>query len=70
MSSNQQNDDQEFRGEYNHIKSDVKRVVITNVPIILLLAGLYFANQKYGFLIYKHFHAPITPCKTSQPLVY
>lgn len=50
MSSNQQNDDQEFRGEYNHIKSDVKRVVITNVLIILLLAGLYFANQKYGFL--------------------
>lgn len=45
-----QNEDHEFQGEYAHIKKDVRRVVITNALIILLLVGLYLANQKFGFL--------------------
>lgn len=48
MAVNQQN--QEFEQEYQVIRGDVKKVVITNLLIIILLVGLYFVNQKLGFL--------------------
>lgn len=50
MAENQQNETQEFKAEYQNIKSDVKKVVITNLLIIVLLAGLFFANRKFGWL--------------------
>jgi len=50
MDANQQNIDPEFRDEYRKIKSDIKRVAITNILFLLLLVGAYFANQKFNFL--------------------
>ena len=50
MDENQQSIDPEFRDEYQKIKSDIKRVVITNILFLLLLVGVYFANQKFNFL--------------------
>ena len=50
MDENQQSIDPEFRDEYQKIKSDIKRVAITNILFLLLLIGVYFANQKFDFL--------------------
>lgn len=50
MMENQQNERQEFADEYQNIKSDVKKVITTNLLIIVLLAGLFFANRKFGWL--------------------
>jgi len=36
--------------EYQKIKSDIKRVAITNILFLLLLIGAYFANQEFNFL--------------------
>ena len=41
---------QEFEQEYQVIRKDVKKVVITNILIIALLVGLYFASRELGFL--------------------
>lgn len=45
-----QNGKQEFQEEYAVIKKDIRKVIITNLLIIFLLVGLYFADQKLGFL--------------------
>ena len=45
-----QNEQQEFQEEYQQIKKDVRRVIITNFLIIALLVSLYFADQKFGVL--------------------
>ena len=50
MDENQQSIDPEFRDEYQKIKSDIKRVAITNILFLLLLIGAYFANQEFNFL--------------------
>ena len=50
MDENQQRIDPEFQDEYQKIKSDIKRVAITNILFLLLLIGVYFANQKFDFL--------------------
>jgi len=50
MAQNNQDEYQEFQTDYARIKRDVKKVVITNVVILILLVGLYFANQKFDFL--------------------
>lgn len=41
---------QDFEPEYQIIRKDVKKVIVTNVLIIAILVGLYFVNQKLGFL--------------------
>ena len=50
MAHNQQNEEQAFQEEYKLIKRDVRKVIITNLLIIALLIGLFFADQKLGFL--------------------
>lgn len=40
----------EFESQYPQIKRDVLKVIITNLLIIILLVGLYLANNKFGFL--------------------
>lgn len=50
MAQNQPSEIEEFEGEYKLIRSDIRRVIITNGLILLVLIGLYYANQKYGFL--------------------
>lgn len=40
----------EFEEEYRHIKSDVKKVIITNLIFLALLVALYFINQKTGII--------------------
>ena len=40
----------EFESEYQHIRSDLKLVIIGNLVFLALLVGLYFANQKYAIL--------------------
>lgn len=45
-----QTSDQEFEQEYKYIRRDVKKVIITNAVIVVLLVAVYFADQKYGFL--------------------
>ncbi|MDP3741329.1 MAG: hypothetical protein Q8R08_03320 [bacterium] len=50
MGENSQNHDQEFQEEYKHFEQDVKKVIITNVLILALLIGTYFANKSTGFV--------------------
>jgi len=50
MQANNQDEHEEFAESYREIKSDVKKVLITNFLILALLVGLFFANQRYGFL--------------------
>ena len=46
----QPNETHEFEQEYQQIKSDVKKVIITNALIIALLVALYVVNQKTDWL--------------------
>ena len=50
MAANQQSEDSEFVESYKQIKSDVKKVIITNLLIIILLVILYFVNRKIGLV--------------------
>lgn len=50
MPQNEQSEHQEFQTEYQYIKSDVKKVIATNLLIIILLVALFFVNQKTGIL--------------------
>lgn len=49
MSEGNQNDP-EFQEEYKHIRADVKKVIITNVIILVLLVAAYFVNKNTGFI--------------------
>ncbi len=42
--------DPEFQEEYKHIRSDVKKVIITNILILALLVAAYFVNKSTGFI--------------------
>lgn len=44
------NEHQEFEQEYRQVSKDVKRVIISNVLLLIILMALYFANQKIDFL--------------------
>jgi len=48
--SDSQKELQEFENDYRHVRRDVRKVVVINALIILLLVGLYFLNQKTGTL--------------------
>ncbi len=50
MAQNQQSEDKELEASYQQFKTDVKKVILTNLLIIVLLVALYFANQKFGWL--------------------
>jgi len=50
MAGQQQNPDPEFQKDYEFVKKDVRKVAINNVIFIALLVGLYFANQRFGWL--------------------
>jgi hypothetical protein len=50
MGQNQPHQDQEFQEEYQYVKKDVKKVVFTNLLIIALLVGLFYANKQTGWL--------------------
>ena len=50
MAQVQPDEHAEFKEDYKRIKGDVVKVVITNVIVLALLVGLFFVNQKYGFL--------------------
>jgi len=45
-----QNLDPDFQTDTRAIRKDLKKVIITNVAFVVLLLGLYFINQKLGFL--------------------
>lgn len=57
MDQQQQNEYQEFATDYERIKRDIKKVVITNLVVLILLIALYFVNAKTGILtkLYKFF---------------
>lgn len=42
--------DKEFEQEYQHIKRDVKKVILINLLFLALLVALFFINQKTGFV--------------------
>lgn len=50
MNQDNQNEDQEFQEEYRRIKSDVIKVILSNLLILALLIAAYFVNQKTNFL--------------------
>ena len=50
MAITQPDEHEEFKEDYKRIKKDVIKVVITNLIVLILLIGLYLANQKSGFL--------------------
>lgn len=50
MAQNNQNEMEEFEGEYNYIRSDVRKVIITNLLILILLFVLFFLDRKTGFV--------------------
>ncbi len=50
MPENRQSDAQEFQNDYRHIKRDVRKVLLTNLVIIVILVGLFFLNQKTGII--------------------
>ena len=50
MITDQPSDDQEFREENEVLKTDVKKVILTNLLFVVLLVGLFFLNRQYGFL--------------------
>ena len=49
--NNQQAVDPDFQKDYEFIRADIKKVVINNIIFVALLVALYFANQKFGFLV-------------------
>ena len=50
MAQNQPSLDAEFGEEYKVIKSDIKKVVLINFLIIVLLVGLFFLDRQFGIL--------------------
>ena len=50
MDQNNQNIDPEFQEEYKYMRADVKKVVITNVIILVLIVAAYLINRNTGFV--------------------
>ena len=50
MEQNNQGLDSDLAGEYQHIKSDLRKVIIGNLVFLALLIGLYFVDKQYGVL--------------------
>lgn len=44
------NETTEFREEYRHIRRGIRKVILANLLIILLLIALFWVNQKTGFI--------------------
>lgn len=47
---NNQNPDPELQEEYKHLRSDLKKVVLVNLLMLMLLAAAFFVNENTGFL--------------------
>lgn len=50
MTSDLPSQKDEFQIEYQEIKSDLKKIILINLLVIVLLVGLYFFDKKTSFL--------------------
>jgi len=50
MSQDNQLEDPEFEAQYKTIRTDVKKVLVTNLVILSLLVIAFFINKQTGFV--------------------